>query len=81
MSVVSVTRGGSAFLLAMVLASCSVGPGTPLLDAMRSDGRNSGGNVPAPTGYGQAGTGEASGLINPKDRKATADYLESLASE
>ncbi|TYC63186.1 hypothetical protein FMN50_02250 [Rhodobacterales bacterium] len=64
------------------LVSCGVGPGTPLVDALRTPPGKGTGNVPAPTGYAtQVGTIESSGLIDPKERKATQEYLKSLAME
>jgi len=69
-------------ILLLGLSSCAVGPGTPLLDALKTTPGEANGNVPPPKGYGPpAGTVESSGLINSKDREATEAYLESLASE
>lgn len=65
-----------------LLASCAVGPGTPLVDALKSQPGQLNTNVPAPDGYGApAYPGVSSGLINPADRKATEAYLESLANQ
>jgi hypothetical protein len=65
-----------------LLSACAVGPGTPLVDALKSRPGNVNSNVPAPEGYGGAAyPGVSSGLINPDDRKATEAYLESLANQ
>jgi len=74
---------GLTWVACLLLATgCAVGPGTPLLDAMKTNPRQASGNVPPPKGYGPlAGTGKSSGLINPKERQATEAYLKSLASE
>jgi len=49
---------------------------------MKADKSQLNGNVPTPQGYGPpVNPGESRGLINPEDRKETAAYLESLASE
>ncbi|WP_428688404.1 hypothetical protein [Roseibium sp.] len=67
---------------ALSLASCAVGPGTPLIDALKTEPGQGSGNVPAPRGYSPtAYGGEPTGLINPKEREATEAYLKSLASE
>ncbi len=76
--------GAILFSLVCLLAvsACSVGPGTPLIVAMKADKSQLNGNVPTPQGYGPpVNPGESRGLINPEDRKETAAYLESLASE
>ncbi|WFE87830.1 hypothetical protein K1718_16875 [Roseibium porphyridii] len=71
-----------ASTLLLALASCAVGPGTPLVDALKTDPGPRNTNVPAPKGYGPiVNTGEPRGLINPEDRKQTEAYLESLAGE
>ena len=73
---------GGCLLLAFGLSACAVGPGTPLLDALKTEPRQGRGNVPAPKGYGAiVNPGESSGLINPKERQETQAYLETLASE
>lgn len=65
-----------------LVAGCAVGPGTPLVDAMRTTPGKASANVPAPKGYGPPiGTVDSTGLINPREREATQAYLESLASE
>lgn len=70
----------SAVLLASGLAACAVGPGTPLVDTLRSGRSPNSANVPAPKGYGAyVNAGESSGLVNPEEREATEEYLESLA--
>lgn len=72
----------TAAVLMTGLSSCGVGPGTPLIDALKTPPGKGTGNVPAPEGYGPVGgTVESSGLVNPKERKATEAYLESLAGE
>ncbi|WP_299813927.1 hypothetical protein [uncultured Roseibium sp.] len=64
------------------LAACAVGPGTPLVDALRTSPGEGNTSVPAPKGYRPTVyAGETSGLINPKERVATEAYLESLASQ
>jgi hypothetical protein len=64
------------------LSACTVGPGTPLVDALKSPPGQLNTNVPAPKGYGgPAYPGVSSGLINPEDRKVTEAYLESLANQ
>ncbi|GAB2187202.1 hypothetical protein LAB1_45120 [Roseibium sp. LAB1] len=73
---------GGCLLLALGLSACAVGPGTPLFDALKTNPGQGNGNVPAPKGYGAiANPGESSGLINPKERKETQAYLETLASQ
>ncbi|MHA7772553.1 hypothetical protein [Roseibium sp. M-1] len=68
--------------LALGLSACAVGPGTPLIDALKTNPGKGNSNVPAPKGYGApVNPGESSGLINPKERKETEDYLKSLAGE
>ena len=70
----------SAVLLASGLVACAVGPGTPLVDALKSGRGPNSANVPAPKGYGAyVNAGESSGLVNPEEREATEEYLESLA--
>jgi len=65
-----------------LMAGCAVGPGTPLVDAMKTNPGQGSANVPAPKGYGPPiGTVDSSGLINPREREATEAYLESLASQ
>ena len=72
---------GCLFLL-LGLTACAVGPGTPLIDAMKTQPGRGNGNVPPPKGYGAiVNPGESSGLINPEERKETQAYLETLASE
>lgn len=72
----------SAVVLASGLAACAVGPGTPLVDALKSDRGPNSGNVPAPKGYGAyINAGESSGLVNPDEREATEKYLESLTQQ
>lgn len=69
-----------AILLCFALTACGVGPGTPLIVALKRDKSQLDGNVPKPKGYDRPVTaGESSGLINPSERKETAEYLESLA--
>ncbi|MCV0429904.1 MAG: hypothetical protein K5905_31100, partial [Roseibium sp.] len=69
-------------LLVFSLGACAVGPGTPLVDAVRSDRGPTSSNVPVPEGYGLSGyPGKSSGLINPEEREATQVYLESLATQ
>jgi len=64
------------------LSACAVGPGTPLVDALRTEPGHGSANVPAPEGYAATVyTGESSGLINPKEREATEAYLETLAPQ
>lgn len=71
-----------SFCLLLSLSACAVGPGTPLLDALKTRPGQGSGNVPAPTGYGvPVYPAESTGLINPAHRAATEAYLESLASE
>ena len=73
---------GVALGLLLVPAGCAVGPGTPLVDALKTNPGPQSANVPPPKGYGPPiGTGVSSGLINPRDREATEAYLESLASQ
>jgi hypothetical protein len=73
---------GGCLLLLLGLSACAVGPGTPLLDAMKTPAGKGNGNVPSPKGYGViVNPGESSGLINPEERKETQAYLESLASQ
>ncbi|MCX2722975.1 hypothetical protein [Roseibium salinum] len=68
--------------LLLSLSACSVGPGTPLVDALKMRPGRGSANVPPPTGYGvPVYPAESTGLINPKQRAATEAYLESLASE
>jgi len=68
--------------LGLGLSACAVGPGTPLVDALRTNPGKGNSNVPAPKGYGAAVyAGDSSGLINPRERKETEDYLRSLANE
>ncbi|MEP3429497.1 MAG: hypothetical protein ABJN98_12515 [Roseibium sp.] len=63
------------------LASCSVGPGTPLFEAVKSPRGDVNSNVQPPKGYGSPiSNKESQGLINPEDRKATKDYLESFSN-
>ncbi len=70
-----------AILLCFVLTACGVGPGTPLIVALKRDKSQLDGNVPKPKGYDRpVNSGVSSGLINPDDRKETAEYLESLAT-
>jgi hypothetical protein len=69
-------------ILALGLSACAVGPGTPLIDALKTNPGKGSTNVPAPKGYGAVvNPGESSGLINPKERQATEEYLRSLANE
>jgi hypothetical protein len=71
----------TAGLLAL-LGGCAVGPGTPLLDALKTEPGQGSTNVQAPAGYGApVGTGVSSGLINPAERRQTEAYLKSLATE
>ncbi|KZM48318.1 hypothetical protein [Labrenzia sp. OB1] len=64
------------------LAACAVGPGTPLVDALKTNPGQGSTSVPAPKGYRPTVyAGEASGLINPRQREATEAYLESLAAQ
>ena len=77
---------GSSILFCVVsvlmLSACSVGPGTPLIVALKADKSRLNGNVPQPKGYGPpVNAGVSSGLINPEDRKKTEAYLESLAAQ
>lgn len=73
--------GGCLFLL-LALSACAVGPGTPLIDAMKTGPGKGNGNVPRPEGYGAiVNPGESAGLINPEERKETQAYLETLASQ
>jgi len=75
-----VTGGMTAALLALA-AGCAVGPGTPLVDALKTEPGAHSANVPPPKGYGPPiGTGVSAGLINPQKRAATEAYLESLAN-
>lgn len=68
--------------LGLGLSACAVGPGTPLIDALRTGPGKGSSNVPAPKGYGAPiDAEESSGLINPRERKETEEYLRSLASE
>jgi hypothetical protein len=68
--------------LLVLLGGCAVGPGTPLLDAMKTEPGRGSADVPAPAGYGApVGTGNSSGLINPAERRQTEAYLKSLATE
>ena len=68
--------------LGLGLAACAVGPGTPLIDALKTNPGQGSTNVPAPKGYGATVySGETSGLINPRQRKETEEYLRSLANE
>ncbi|WP_428643126.1 hypothetical protein [Roseibium sp.] len=72
---------GILFLPA-ALAACAVGPGTPLVDALRTQPGHGSGNVPPPKGYARpAYAGESTGLINPEERQQTAEHLKSLANE
>lgn len=65
-----------------LVAGCAVGPGTPLLDAMKTNPGQGSADVPAPKGYGPpADLVEPSGLIDPREREATQTYLENLAGE
>ncbi|MBN9670331.1 hypothetical protein [Roseibium aggregatum] len=69
-------------ILSLWLCSCAIGPGTPLVDALKANPGTVSSNVPPPKGYGSpVGGAEASGLINARDREATEAYLKSLASE
>ncbi len=71
----------SAILLCFTLTACGVGPGTPLIVALKRDKSQLDGNVPKPKGYDRpVSAGVSSGLINPADREETAEYLESLAT-
>ena len=77
---------GSKILICVVasllLTACSVGPGTPLIVALKADKSQLNGNVAKPRGYGPpVHSGVSSGLINPEERQKTATYLESLASQ
>ena len=77
-----VKKAFCGILLVLSVSACGVGPGTPLIVALKADRSQMDGNVPAPKGYGPQGPpGVSSGLINPEDRKKTAEYLESLATE
>ncbi len=68
--------------LLFLLSACAVGPGTPLIDALKTEPGRGSSNVPPPKGYGpQITAGESTGLINPKERRATEAYLKSLAGE
>lgn len=63
-----------------LLTGCAVGPGTPLLDALKTDPGKVSTNVPAPGTFGPpAGADVSYGLINPDERRATEEYLETLA--
>jgi hypothetical protein len=77
-------KAGTVMALGALLlfeAGCAVGPGTPLIDALRTNPGQGSTNVPPPSGYGTPdGVGQSSGLINPDDREATEAYLESLAT-
>ncbi|WP_299471072.1 hypothetical protein [uncultured Roseibium sp.] len=74
------TRAVLCVVLTFALSACGMGPGTPLIVALKRDQSQLTGNVPKPKGYGPPiSTGTSSGLINPKDRKETEAYLESLA--
>ena len=80
MDVMRIGAVGATCLL--LVAGCAVGPGTPLIDAMKTNPGQGSGNVPPPKGYGPPiGTVNSSGLINPQERQATEAYLKSLASE
>ncbi|MEM5585860.1 MULTISPECIES: hypothetical protein [unclassified Roseibium] len=69
---------GTAVLL--FLSGCAVGPGTPLLAALKTEPGLVSTNVPSSQAFGPpVGAGVASGLINPHDRRATEAYLETLA--
>ncbi|MBO6891367.1 MAG: hypothetical protein JJ866_05430 [Roseibium sp.] len=71
-----------SILVLLLPTGCAVGPGTPLVDALKGPPAHQKGNVPAPEGYGQPlYAGQSSGLINPQDREATEAYLDSLANE
>ncbi|GAB4576500.1 MAG: hypothetical protein Tsb0019_00110 [Roseibium sp.] len=77
-----VLGGIFAAALLVPLGGCAVGPGTPLIDALKTEPGQGSANVPPPTGYGPpVGTGVSSGLINPTERRQTEAYLESLASQ
>lgn len=74
--------GLAAGMFLIFLTGCAVGPGTPLVDALKNEQGVQSSNVPPPKGYGPPiGTRESAGLINPRDREATEAYLESLAGE
>ncbi|GAA0781871.1 hypothetical protein E1180_21495 [Roseibium denhamense] len=67
-------------LLMASAAGCAVGPGTPLVDAMKADRTPGYTNVQPPKGYGvPAYQLESHGLINPKERAETAAYLERIS--
>ena len=73
---------GTGLAMLISVAGCTVGPGTPLVDALKSGSGAQSTNVPPPKGYGPPiGTRESSGLINPRDRQATEEYLRSLGNE
>lgn len=73
---------GFGFLLNAFLSACTVGPGTPLIEAMNPDPGTRSGTVQPPDGYGPPDSStEAQGLINKRQRKETAAYLKSLANE
>ncbi|PVB63544.1 hypothetical protein DCO57_01755 [Labrenzia sp. 011] len=68
--------------LLLAPAGCAVGPGTPLIDALKTGPGKGSTSVSRPKGYGPTVyAGESSGLINPTERKATEEYLESLAGQ
>lgn len=77
-------KAGTVMALGALLlfaTGCAVGPGTPLIDALKTNPGQGSTNVPPPKGYGPpVGVGQSSGLINPNDREATEAYLESLAA-
>ncbi len=83
-SAVNMFRGSKVpvfIVLSLALSACSVGPGTPLIVALKADKSQLNGNVPKPKGYGPpVNAGVSSGLINPEDREETATYLESLTT-
>lgn len=82
---VDMSRGSTVlicFVSVLTLTACSVGPGTPLIVALKADKSQLNGNVPKPRGYGPPiNAGVSSGLINPEDRKETEAYLEALAAQ
>ncbi len=72
----------SCLCLLLAGPSCAVGPGTPLLDAVRTRPGQADTSVRPPEGYGsRLSAGESAGLINPEEREATEAYLKSLAGE
>lgn len=80
MSLTGMRAFWGAILLCLAVTACGVGPGTPLIVALKRDKSQLDGNVPKPKGYDRpVSSGESSGLINPSEREETAEYLESLA--